>query len=678
MTTPSCDISLVILASGVRPDLVLFREMIETYRNELEALGREYEILVVDDGVGGPFFSAVKDLRVKIPQIRAIRFRRSFGESVALCAAVDHARGHYLITSTWYLQVDPAGLRRAIDLLDSGVDFVSGRRQGRVDGFVARFQSWVFNSYTRWITKAPLRDLNCSFRAFRKEVVEELSFHGDLFRFIAVLALQQGFRVEELPLQHRMERGPTTYLSPGIVLRRLLDILSLFFLIKFTRKPLRFFGMVGTIFFTLGAGVSARMLYLRLVQRVALADKPLLILGIFLLVLGIIVSSIGLIGEIIIFTLSKEIRDYHVDRIIEGGSDTAVKPASCALSSELRITPLNTHYEDSWTDYVAHHEDATLFHELVWRDVLLDTFSHRPLYTLAFRGSQVVGVLPLMVIRSMFFGTSAVSVPFGVYGGLLADDAEVAAKLIERARQDTKDAGAAYAELRHMKTPAGVDLPQSDLYYTFIKELPETEEECLGLFPRKARAEARKARKNEELSVEIDTMDVGAFHRLFAANKRKLGSPPFPRSLFWHLQEHLGERSSILSINYRGEPVAAVMSFIHRDTYMAYYSGATDEANSLSANNLLYLAAMEDAVRRGLRFFDFGRSRAGTGSFRFKKHQGFEATPLAYHYLLEEGQELPAINASNPRYNLGKKVFRMLPRFAAEKMGSFVAKRMPV
>jgi hypothetical protein len=174
------------------------------------------------------------------------------------------------------------------------------------------------------LTKADIRDLNCSFRAFRREVVHELSFHGDLFRFISILALQKGFRVIEIPVQHRREEGPSTFFSFGLIGRRLLDILSLFFLIKFTKKPLRFFGMVGLFFFLVGVAICGYMLYLKLHLGQGLVDKPALVVGVMLVVLGVIVGSIGLIGEIIIFLQGREFRDYHVDRVVSGGAEKRV------------------------------------------------------------------------------------------------------------------------------------------------------------------------------------------------------------------------------------------------------------------------------------------------------------------------------------------------------------------
>jgi FemAB-related protein (PEP-CTERM system-associated) len=341
------------------------------------------------------------------------------------------------------------------------------------------------------------------------------------------------------------------------------------------------------------------------------------------------------------------------------------------------IWVLDPSLESKWNAYVAASPHATLFHELAWRDLLTSAFRHRPHYVVAEHRGSIVGVLPLFEIRSMFFGTSLVSVPFGVYGGILADNADAAARLAEHGRGVAERAGASYVELRQLH-PSGLDLPGSDLYVTFIGEVPSGRDACLERIPRKARAEVRKAIAREGLSVDVHSKDVPEFHRLFGENKRKLGSPVFPESLFWRVQEHLKDDAFILRVRHDGETVAAVFSFIHRQTIMPYYSGATERAQAVSANNLMYFALMEEAGRRGLRHFDFGRSRRDTGSFAFKKNQGFEPTPLPYQYLLGPGARVPAVNPDNPKYNLARALFRRVPAPLAAKLGSFVTKRMPV
>ena len=344
----------------------------------------------------------------------------------------------------------------------------------------------------------------------------------------------------------------------------------------------------------------------------------------------------------------------------------------------VHVSELTSGEEAAWRTYVDEHSEATLFHSLLWRDVLRNTFKHECRYAMAQRDGAVVGVVPMVAIRSVFFGRSAISVPFGVYGGILADDEEATRVLVEHGRGLAREVGASYVEFRHLTPPPGLALPSNDLYATFACELPDDPSEVLGMIPRKSRAEVRKARKRGDIKTDVGPLDLGEFHRLFALNKRKLGSPVFPRSLFWHLADLFGDDCNVLTVRHDGHPVAAVMNFVWRNTLMSYYSGALDHANRLSANNLMYVAAMEHAAERGLKRFDFGRSRKGTGAFAFKKNMGFVPRDLHYSYILAEGEALPEINASNPKYRLAQSLFKHLPKFAAEKLGSFVAKRMPV
>jgi FemAB-related protein (PEP-CTERM system-associated) len=341
------------------------------------------------------------------------------------------------------------------------------------------------------------------------------------------------------------------------------------------------------------------------------------------------------------------------------------------------VWTLDATLERRWTEYVVGHRHATTFHELAWRDVLESTFDHRPHYLVAERDKTVVGVLPIVEIDSVFFGRALVSVPFGVYGGILADDLEAARRLADSGRALAVRRGARYVELRHLHE-TGLDLPTNDLYVTFLADVPTTHDGCLERIPRKARAEVRKALSKPGLTVDVGGRDVDEFHVLFAQNKRDLGSPVFPRALFRSVMEAYGDRCFIMRVRYEGETVAAVMSIVFKDVVMPYYSGASDRARPLSASNLLYYALMEHACDRGLKRFDFGRSRRDTGAFEFKKNQGFEPTPLAYQYLLEPGAAPPALNPDDPKFGLARRIFRGLPMPAAVRLGAFVSARMPV
>lgn len=312
------DVSLVIVATNVDVDIASFGEMVDAFRRVFHENNLKAEFIVVDDGVGGSFFEALQVLNREVPHFRVIRFRRTFGESVALRIATERARGEFILTNTWYIQVKAEAAIDVIKRLRDGADFVAASRTPRVDSLIARLQSWFFNRLTRWLTKVSFHDLNCSFRGFKKHVIDAIHFHGDLFRFVPVLAVGQGFRVEEIPVLHVAEKGPSTFLNISLYIRRVLDVFSLFFLLKFIRKPLRFFGLTGLSLFFIGSVLSGLVAYQKFFQDVGAVDRPALVLGVLFMVLGPILLSIGLIGEIIIFTQGKTLSDYHIGTILNG------------------------------------------------------------------------------------------------------------------------------------------------------------------------------------------------------------------------------------------------------------------------------------------------------------------------------------------------------------------------
>ncbi len=352
-------------------------------------------------------------------------------------------------------------------------------------------------------------------------------------------------------------------------------------------------------------------------------------------------------------------------------------PVAPTRDAAVVVSEFDSSDADVWAEFVSRSDEATLFHTLAWRDVLRSTFRHEDRYLIARRGACVTGILPLVIVRSMIFGTTIVSVPFGVYGGLIADDQESGAALMDRAAELGRTSKADYVEFRQLHG-ANASLPTIDIYHTFIADVPATKEECLSRIPRKARAEVRKAMKNEDLEFGEEDIELHEFHHLFSLNKRRLGSPLFPSSLFWHLRRQFGEKCVIHTVRHQGEVVAAVMSFIFKGTLMPYYSGSVEGADaSLRASNFMYFRLMEWAVDQGLERFDFGRSREGTGAFRFKKNQGFTPRRLSYQYQLIKAKDVPHLTPSNPKYRAAQWMFRRLPLFAAQKLGSWLVKRAP-
>ncbi len=307
------DISVVIPVSRNSGDL---EEIYTRFSQELREAGQSYEFIFIDDGAGQETSQTLKGLQEQYPSVKVIKFNRVFGEAVALSVGFEKARGEIIITLASFMQVDPHDLHKLLEEIDAGCDLVIGWRYPRVDPVLNRWQSSVFNWITRRLTTVPLHDLNISLRAMRRKVFEAIPIYGDQFRFLPILAHRQGFRVKEVKVRHVEEMGQTGIYGIGSYVRRLIDILTLFFLVKFTKKPLRFFGLIGSALFGVGFLINLYLTVIRLMGN-RIGDRPLLLLGVLLIVLGIQTVSIGLVGEIIIFTHAKKIKEYHIEQILE-------------------------------------------------------------------------------------------------------------------------------------------------------------------------------------------------------------------------------------------------------------------------------------------------------------------------------------------------------------------------
>ena len=327
--------------------------------------------------------------------------------------------------------------------------------------------------------------------------------------------------------------------------------------------------------------------------------------------------------------------------------------------------------------FVRAHHHGSFFHLAGWRRAVLRSFRHEPCELVAHREGELVGVLPMMFCRGLLGRRSLVSMPYGVYGGPLATDGEAEHALLEEAVRIADTSAVGHLELRYEHDP-GPDLVGSDLYWTFQRDLPEKEEEVLARMPKKARAEARKARNKHGLELSEGTWYVDDLYRLFLKNKHVLGSPALPASYFYHLLEELEGSVAVHLVRRQREPVAAVMSFLHEDTLIAYYSGTEPGADRLcSASNFMYLSLQEWGVRNGFKRFDFGRSRRDAGAFQFKKHQGFEPQPLHYRYHLVRDRGVPSFTPSNPRTRLLQETWSRLPAWCVRRLSNRLATYLP-
>jgi len=339
-----------------------------------------------------------------------------------------------------------------------------------------------------------------------------------------------------------------------------------------------------------------------------------------------------------------------------------------------RLDPAAPRDHAAWDAYVLAHPRATFFHRAGWQRVLREAFRHDTHFLYVEDGGRVSGVLPLAHVKSLLFGSSLASLPFAVYGGVVADDADSAALLEAEAERLARSLGVRHLELRNLER-RHPEWPEQDLYVTFRKALLPDEEANLLAIPRKQRAMVRKGIKNG-LASALDE-GVERFFALYADNVHRHGTPALPRRYFEQLRREFGRDCEVLTVSSAdGRPVSSVLSFYFRDEVLPYYAGDAEAARELAANDFKYWELMRRACARGLATFDYGRSKQGTGSFSFKKNWGFEPTPLHYEYRLYKRDAVPQNNPSNAKYRLLIETWRRLPLALANRLGPYVVRSL--
>jgi len=336
----------------------------------------------------------------------------------------------------------------------------------------------------------------------------------------------------------------------------------------------------------------------------------------------------------------------------------------------LVIRPIADADVPAWDGFVQASRDGSFFHLAGWRDIFSRAFGLVPHYLVAERDGVIAGILPLVHQKSRLFGNALIAAPFLVEGGPLAADPETRLALDNAALELKRQTGAAYVEFRSRLASRPGWATRKGLYATFRRPLSAKDEDNLLAIPRKQRAVVRKTLTGGLVSTVEDK--VGDFFRVYAESVRNLGTPVFSRRYFALLLEVFPGRSDIVVIREAGRPVSAVLNFYFKDTVLPYYGGGTAAARRTGANDFLYWEVMRRAALKGCRQFDFGRSKAETGAFKFKKNWGFEPEWLEYEYFLGEGESLPEKNPNNPRYKFAIAAWKKLPLPIANFLGPFL------
>jgi glycosyltransferase involved in cell wall biosynthesis len=310
-------ISVIVPVGDRHADVV---EIYDEYHAGLTAAGLPWEMIFVIDGPHQDVTDGLQRLKQRGEALTIVRMTRAFGEATALMAGIERAAGSIVLTLPAYHQIEGGEIGKLISALDEA-DMAVAHRWPRAGGRFEAVRRQVFHALLGKVTGSRFRDLGCGARAMRRHVADEIALYGDQHRFLALLAERQGFRVVEVDAR----QSPKDRFDRGYRFReyahRMLDILTVFFLVRFTKKPLRFFGMLGASTFVVGALVITWLVIERLVFGQPLAERPALLLSSLMAVLGLQLLAIGLLGELIIFTHARQIRDYQVAEVIELGGN---------------------------------------------------------------------------------------------------------------------------------------------------------------------------------------------------------------------------------------------------------------------------------------------------------------------------------------------------------------------
>ena len=340
---------------------------------------------------------------------------------------------------------------------------------------------------------------------------------------------------------------------------------------------------------------------------------------------------------------------------------------------EAGVRLLQPEQAKKWDEFVLSCPEATFFHRAGWQTIMQRGLGHRTWFFYFESKGEIQGILPLVEIKSHLFGHSLSSLPFCVYGGIVASTVPARDALDLAAQHLAAQLRVDYLEYRNLR-PQHADWPVKDLYVTFRKEIASRPEQNMSAIPRKQRAMVRKGIKAGLESIIDD--NTARFFSAYSASVHRLGTPVFSRNYFQLLKEVFGNDCELMIILNEGRTVAGVMSFYFRDEVLPYYGGGTNEAREVAGNDFMYWELMRRACERGYKTFDFGRSKRNSGSFDFKKNWGFEPQPLHYEYQLHRARAVPDNNPLNPKYQFFIKAWRKLPLSLANLVGPHIVRNL--
>jgi len=344
-------------------------------------------------------------------------------------------------------------------------------------------------------------------------------------------------------------------------------------------------------------------------------------------------------------------------------------------TDRIEICQLEQGAEEQWDRFVDSSPSGTFCHLTGWKTVVERVLGHRSFQLVARTEHGISGVFPMCLVRSRIFGDCLVSMPLGVYGGICADDQESYFALLKAGSDLAHRLGVKYLEMRNRTEPFPTSLPGKNLYVTFTQDLSPGPEKLFQRLPRDTRYAVRKSLKaglnwTEDLSLE-------EFYEIYARSVHRLGTPVFSKELFARFRSEFPKRCRLFGVRKGTKAIAGVFCFYFRDEVLPYYGGALAEFNKDSPNNFMYWNLMCQSHREGYHYFDFGRSKRGTGAFNFKSTWSMEVTELPYRYRLVRAKQVPQISPVDQKFRAPVALWKQLPFAWTKILGPRVIRCLP-
>ena len=361
------------------------------------------------------------------------------------------------------------------------------------------------------------------------------------------------------------------------------------------------------------------------------------------------------------------------------------------MSKMLQISLYDGDAEE-WDSFVHRHENSTFFHQMGWKNVVEKTYGHQPFYVVAREnvreaipsiGGQIKGILPLFLMRHVLFGRFLISVPFGDYGGICADDEKIANALLTKAMELARNTRVKFLELRHIENMNNGQLLTKTSRATLILPLEKDPQLLWKSFKPKVRNQVRKAEKSG-IETEIGCEErsnlalVSEFYKVYARNMRDLGTPVHSSSFFKNILTEFPNHANVILVKLENRTIGGAIAIYFKDTMEIPWASSLREFFPLCPNNLLYWAALEYGCLKGYEYFNFGRSAWDSGTFRFKKQWGSEPVQLYYQYYLNKGDEMPDYTRStSSRFDFAVWFWKRLPVGLTKMLGPKIIAGIP-